>query len=398
MKTAIHPEQVTRLAGLELNALRYLGILPGEVFDGTRVPAKGTPIYDVNGEILFYRITLNSNAGQMAYADMAADTRLGAPLLAVSYGQQWDEKAIIKEATNWFQQKIGDKEFDEIRFVAFSFPKIALQFLNDDKEVAMLEWKSWEKVPKTTARDLKARKKLQPGNFERWSMLDETPKKEQQKNSKNFTDRQTVWDQVVDTEEIRRRDTNLVHVDTLDTTITTIPLVDSRVLHYSRDNSDHKTCYELHGQQTNVWCVGASVQMLLEFYRYEYTQVRLARELGLGTLASPNGLPYSRVGDVVTVLEAMTSNALDATMITSPSWSTFRNEIRANRPLISFIPGHSRTIAGYTRSRISLPGRLPFRGLLVYDPWPPNAGVITRWENFDTSTYQFAYTAHVRKV
>jgi hypothetical protein len=101
------------------------------------------------------------------------------------------------------------------------------------------------------------------------------------------------------------------------------------------------------------------------------------------------------VGDVVTVVEAMSSQALDCTMITNPTWSTFRDELRENRPLISFIPGHSRTVAGYTRSLFSLSWLTQFRGLLVYDPWPPNAGVITRWENFDTQTYQYAYTASV---
>ena len=40
----------------------------------------------------------------------------------------------------------------------------------------------------------------------------------------------------------------------------------------------------------------------------------------------------------------------------------------------------------------------PFRGLLVYDPWPPSTGVITRWENFDTQTYQYGYSAQVTTV
>jgi Peptidase_C39 like family len=147
-------------------------------------------------------------------------------------------------------------------------------------------------------------------------------------------------------------------------------LSESRELHYSKRNTDHFTCYEVRGQETSVWCVAASVQMLLDFYRYEYTQVRLAAELGLGTLANPNGLPYSRDGDVVTVIEAITSNALDAAMNTTPTWSEFRTEILANRPLISFVPGHSRTVAGYTRVGLTGFGFSPFRGLLVYDPWP----------------------------
>jgi hypothetical protein len=35
------------------------------------------------------------------------------------------------------------------------------------------------------------------------------------------------------------------------------------------------------------------------------------------------------------------------------------------------------------------------RGLLVYDPWPPNVGVITRYENYATHTYRDTFTAQV---
>jgi hypothetical protein len=42
--------------------------------------------------------------------------------------------------------------------------------------------------------------------------------------------------------------------------------------------------------------------------------------------------------------------------------------------------------------------QLAFRGLLVYDPWPPSSGVITRWENVATQTYQYAYSAVLRQI
>jgi hypothetical protein len=44
-------------------------------------------------------------------------------------------------------------------------------------------------------------------------------------------------------------------------------------------------------------------------------------------------------------------------MHTAPAFDVYRNEIRANRPLISFVPGHSRTVAGYTRDRFVLVGQ-----------------------------------------
>jgi hypothetical protein len=55
-------------------------------------------------------------------------------------------------------------------------------------------------------------------------------------------------------------------------------------------------------------------------------------------------------------------------------------------------------VAGYTSNLLVIVNQLPFRGLLVYDPWPPNAGVITRWENVATQTYQYAYSAVLQQI
>ena len=275
--------------------------------------------------------------------------------------------------------------------MAYSFPKLALQFLSNGAEVLMLELYTWREVPQTSYIE---RKPLEPSNFERWSLLEELPKEVRLARMRSFRKRLAIWDRP----KLRKLKLDIIRRDALLIRDFVIRLVDTRELHYSQRNSDHKVCYELRGQQTNVWCVGASAEMVLNFYRYSYDQVRLAQELGLGTLANPNGLPYARVGDVVTVLENLTSNALDVTMHTNPVFNIFRDEIRANRPLISFVPGHSRTVAGYTRTLISLFGTVPFTGLLVYDPWPPNAGVITRWENFATQTYQYAYSSVLHHV
>jgi hypothetical protein len=255
----------------------------------------------------------------------------------------------------------------------------------------MLELFTWAEVPPASARE---RKPLEPGNFERWSLLDELPADIRGSRARNFRRRIGYWEAPA----LRRIDPRLVSKQVFRRRDFAIRLNDTREIHYSSRDTDHHPCYELRGQQTNVWCVGASVEMVLNFYRYSYDQIRLAQELGLGTLANPNGLPYARVGDVVTVMENLTSNALDVTMHTNPAWNIFRNEIRANRPLVSFVPGHSRTVAGYTRTRIFFVNQIAFQGLLVYDPWPPNAGVITRWENFATQIYQYAYSSVLQHV
>jgi hypothetical protein len=390
-------DQVRRIAGLELNAAHFAGLLPESVERG-RITSAGTPVFDPNGAVLFHRVPILRGRERVGYADIGAHEVFAEPLLAVSTGAVWDEKAILEEAGAAARKGRRSLKFDTVRFVAYSYPKIALQFLQDGQETLMLEWKSWAVVPPSAAAE---RKPMQASNFERWSLIDELPPEIKRANVRSFQKRLKVWDAPA----LSRIDATVITKTAFKLPGITLKLVDTQEVHYSPRAADHHPCYELRGQQTPVWCVAASVEMLLNFYRYQYDQPRLAQELALGTCDAPNGLPYGDEGRVVTVIEKLTSNALDATAIVDPVWTTFQNEIRANRPLISFIPSHSRTVAGYTRTMIALPGQVPFKGLLVYDPWPPtdcahpeDGGVITRWENFATQTYRYAFTAVLKQV
>ncbi|MBE0658231.1 MAG: C39 family peptidase [Bryobacteraceae bacterium] len=385
---ALPVNRLQRVAGFELNALRASEVF-GEELEKVSIPARGTPIHDLNGTVLFHRLPLTRGRVQAGYADVAIEELFGEPLLATAMDAPWDEKALLEAGTVAANKVRRGIKYNATRFVAYSYPKIALQFLQDGVEALMLELHTWAVVPPAQKAD---RKPFEPSNFERWSLLEETPAATRLARASAYNKRLRLWEAPA----LTTINPRLIQRDLLRIADFVIKLIDTREIHYSERDTDHVPCYELRGQQTNVWCVGASVEMILNFYRYNYTQVRLATELGLGTLQNPNGLPYARVGDVVTVIERLTN--LDCTMHTNPSWTTFRSEIRANRPLISFVPGHSRTVVGYTRSMIALPGNVAFRGLLVYDPWPPNAGVITRWENFNTQTYQYAYSSVITQV
>jgi hypothetical protein len=373
------------LGAIELNMLN-LGDGFAEGLDGRRV-GEGTPIFDLNGAELFMRCPLGE--GSRMYVDIASNPAMGGVVLGVSQGLEWDERQFLELAQGAVGEAIA-RESDRVRFVAYSFPKIAVQFSAEGKELALVELFTWEPVPPAGPR-----REGIPGNFERWSFLDDHP------GEKSLASRRARFAKRVgelQSLQVIAGDPHLIDRSLL--LNLPIPIEpwrrDEWELHYSTRAADHHPCFELRGQETSVWCVGASTQMLLDFYRYEYTQVRLAQELGLGTLTNPNGLSYSAIGQVVTAIEHLTSNALDATMNTAPTWNEFRSELRANRPMISFIPGHSRAVAGYM---VSSPFVFSaFRGLLVYDPWPPNVGVITRWENFATQTYFASYRAAVTIV
>ena len=83
---------------------------------------------------------------------------------------------------------------------------------------------------------------------------------------------------------------------------------------------EHKTWW-IGGAAALALALGVAWAFAPRPVEVELATVRLAQELGLGTLTNPNGLPYARVGDVVTVLENLTSNALDVTMHTNPAFN-----------------------------------------------------------------------------
>jgi len=394
--------QIMRIAGMELNTFN-LAPLMQDLLEGASIRTAGTPVYDIDGEVLFHRIPISRGSRSGGYTDIGVNEVLGESLLAVCSGAVWNEKTLLAQAVAAAKKKVRSIKYDGARFVAYSYPKIAVQFLLRKEEVLMLELGSWAEVPKAKSAD---RDRFQPSNFERWSLVRELPDRTKKANLQKFRKRVALWD----SEDVKKFDPSVINavkfkkVAKLES-IAVVKLFKSRKLHYSTRDVDHQVCYELRGQQTNVWCVAASTEMLLNFYRYQYDQPRLAQELGLGTCAHPNGLPYAQVAKVVTVIEKLSSNTLDATMHTNPGWAIFRDQINANRPLISFIPGHSRTVAGYIQYLIAPLGQTPFKGLLVYDPWPPTTcavpnagGVITTWENFATQTYQYAYSAVLKHV
>jgi hypothetical protein len=385
------------LAHLFIHTHFMMGVLPAELAGGRL--RTWTPIYDTGGEVLFYRVPAMKSKQLLGWVDVAASSgAFGAPILGGAGGGEWDEEGLMAVAAK-AARKHGIRKWSRSRVVAYSFPKLAIQFLDDDdEELTMLELWTWTPVPAPVKRE----KGAPPSNFERWSYLAELPGAVRARNSRSYERELSRMNETLGkyagpiANKPLNPDRFPVDIDRLRPIVKT----DSRVLHFTTLNSDHTPCYELRGQETSVWCVGASVQMLLDFYRYEYTQTRIAVELGLGTPTNPNGLPYGSEGKVVTGLGTLSSNALVAAMNSSPTFNQYRDEILANRPLISFIPGHSRSVAGYTRTQLLFGGRVftTYQGLLVYDPWPPNAGVITQWENFNTSVYRDTFTAHVTTV
>jgi hypothetical protein len=426
---------------VELNALHAAGVV-GDSLEGAHI-GTGTPIYDLNPaheDPLYERIPLTGGT-LPGYADVAFDPAMGAVLMALSHGLRWNAKILLRQAERAVIKHIapGSWDPDATRFVAYSYPKIGVQFSAEGVELALVELWSWRPVP--PARGL-ARNEL-PTFFDRWSYLDDQPAERLTAKRNAFNARVSEIEAIpgrqglaldriareqfaglIDLARDRRSsgpgrtsaggnaDTGVDEFGTradagtgaggstgasAGTTGAGSPQSQGE-LQFSTRGTNHAVCYEVQGQTTPLWCVAASVEMLLDFYRYEYTQTRVAAALGLGTPSNPKDLPSGQEDNVVNVIDALTSSALDVTRLNNPTWEDFRDEIVANRPVISFVPGHARTVAGYTDTGPVAALLGPFRGLLVYDPWPPINGVVTRWENINVQIYTIAFTARLGLV
>ena len=157
---------------VELNALHWTRQF-GDLLEGAQI-GTGTPIYDLHGtnRELYERIPLTGE-GLAGYADVAVHPAMGAVLMAFNLESEWNERSLLERARRALRKHLapGSREPDSTRFVAYSYPKLAVQFCAGDEELALLELGSWRPVPPARER---APNEM-PSFFERWSYLDNHP-------------------------------------------------------------------------------------------------------------------------------------------------------------------------------------------------------------------------------
>ena len=229
---AIDRVDLRRHALLELNILNATDAI-GQELEGLSL-GRGTPIHDLNGTVLYERLPFAGTRRGEGFVDVATNPAMGGVIIAVSHGIEWNEEAILAQARDAAGRQLADREADSIRFVAYSFPKIAVQFLAEGKELAMLELWTWQPV----SRRRKRRDEGLPSNFERWSFLDEQPAAELAKRRARLRSRVRRIDSVLTAERALDRVSRDRLVDMVRFDITDI-LFDRRELHFTTRNADH---------------------------------------------------------------------------------------------------------------------------------------------------------------
>jgi hypothetical protein len=350
-------------------------------------------VYDLNDQLLFYLFSVRvPGESRRGWVRAAADELVGTPILAIEVPRTpWDPTYAMERARERAQARFPTGSIGDVQLVCYSYPKIGVRVAlgGAGRRSVIYDAVSMAEVPTLGPGE--------PEGFTAWSFY-------QTIAEPRAVERLLLFRQADRELEAAREEIPEMFAENFDEaglSLMTQALANqldvdvgptsSRILQYSPRCSTHD-CFALYSQQTEVFCAVATAQMILDFYRYNFTQVAIAAEMGTGPKGTEN--PAQRAG-----YESLSKHGLVATFDSTATWAEAKAEIDANRPVKSGIEGHARACSGWMRENASLSGRPPRKWLRIYDPWPSNpdpcAGGTILWEDWDAIKHtNFIYVRH----
>ena len=390
---------VTKERAIEHAVMTYRRAWAGQLADfdkwaDAEIDPEAITLYDINDEPLFYEFVVMSGKIQLGRLKVSATKRLGASVATVEFGPRpYDADKASREASKKAKTKFPKATIEQTKLVCYSYPKIGVRvnlkeagrpirsLIFDVVDGIMVDRFGADELEGMTA----------------WSFLDSLTPRQQE-------DRIKLWDlrdEEVDAARsmtpklfdrgFTRKDAEKLKASFVLDSVFVIPFYSQKVLKFGPRCNTHD-CFELYAQQTNVYCAVATGQMILDFYRYHYSQDAIATAMSTGASGTTNP-------NQVSGYQSLSNNCLTATYDSTADWVEAKAEIDANRPVKSGVPGHARACAGWKRQNIFLIGQPPKRWLRIYDPWPWNADICSGgqiyWEDWDLKTHtNFIYVRH----
>ena len=371
-------------AMLELNLLRWLEILPADPFEGTTLGA-GVPVCDDTGVELYLHTPIKKDYLTVGFANVATNDILGSVILKVGEGWAAREPDLRAKARNFLRlwsKETWSEDFDgSLCLLSYSYPKLAIRVMGPDgEEHTAFEWGSDARVPLRRKHNLR----MPPSYFERWSVVEATPPNIQVENKTRHKSRIEFWGSVAQSAGLNQVP-DTISANFFQSKLAT-PLnikKESECRQAGLGSQCSIAASVVVGQKDPVWCVPASCEMLLDYFKiFSYKQEDIATFLGLGRLGAATRLEVGGEPQVESGLKQI-AGGLDLDLKTDPVWEDFARDLDNDRPIISFISGHARAVVGYVMINVGFGSGLELRGLKVLDPWPVNQGTRTPWEDFD---------------
>ena len=343
----------------------------GTPWMGVRL-AEPMPIYDMNSEPLFYDFpAVSSDGAQLGTVRASANRVIGEPVPSVFFGEpRADVGRAILGAQEIVRKKYRGRMFGT-RMVCYAYPKVGILVSWENRRgegtQTLFDVGDLSVVPESVESGLRG-----PGV---WSVYDTISPRTVRRNVKRYGD----YDKVLG--KVKRRsklDLSQIHsIEDFQSVQSAVAVVvaffTTKIVTFCTHSYSHE-CYRMHAQENGYYCVVATGQMILDFWRYYLTQNQIATAMGTTT----GGTGYA--GEV-NGLEALTCSHFDAASDMSPTFAKVKTEINANRPFDYSYSYHAMACAGYRQQNIALVGTTPVRSVYLYDPSPVNVGAI-RWETW----------------
>jgi len=368
-----------------------------EDWGGVELDPDPMVIHDLNGQVLFNEFAVMDGGRPVGSVKASASRIIGSPVVTVEFGpRRWDDGAATREAKKRAKKRFPGAQITGTELVCYCYPKIGVRvymehadggsssIVVDVADYSVLErfgsdelegataYSFYEEVAEPAAEERERRWELAERELEAAKAA--TPK---------------ILARAFTAKEMADMRPKLVPVPLY--LFDFVPFYSQQVVRFSPRCAPHE-CFELYGQQTSYYCAVATGQMILDFYRWYYTQDEIAAAMSTTTSGTDNP-------DQVDGYETLSNNCLDATYDSTAQWSEAKAEIGQNRPLKSGISGHARACAGWKRQNFFLIGQPPKSWLKIYDPWPWNADICQGgkiyWEDWSAINHtNFIYVRH----
>ncbi len=353
-------------------------------------------IHDLAGPALFYDFEVTDEDETVGIVRAAASPTIGTPLVSAQLGPRgWDPDDATRAAEAAVKKEHDGAKVTGSRLVCYCYPKIGVEVSFDVPRQGsgrtIIDVSDGLPVVNLGADEAEGSTAYSYYG----AVVAPTEKKRRRRWSQHEEELEILKRIAPPLVEVEGRIDVDARIELYDSLVREFPYVifplsSQKVVRFGPRCSPHE-CFELYAQQTNVYCAVATGQMILDFYRWYFTQDQIAAAMGTGPGGTDN------TGQVAGY-ESLSDNGLDATYDTSAAWSEAKLEIDANRPVKSGIPGHARAAAGWmkTWSWIAFGYDL---SLKIYDPWPWNANICAGgavvWEDWDAVTHtNFIYVRH----
>jgi hypothetical protein len=332
-----------------------LGGIPQDAF--TNKPGllnwKSRPIYDVDGELLFWDQTLPLTSGNEFHVRIAGSDLLRTPVWNIGAGPTMDVDGLISKAL-LFIQATGDLKplivegETTVRLTCYGYPRLGILCssqaeLSAQFVVDLWDWTKIRVEPKA----------LNPPEsvITVWSPYDLV-------NRSTLADFRSRWE----------RDIELLPLlpPTIDGFSNAVRMAQTSIIEERTTNPELvKT-----GQETGYYCAAATAQMILEQHGFtELTQIEIANLMLTNPTNGATPLNQERA------IRPLTDSRLKGVLDQTASVLEAKREIRANRPFKIGLASHARACGGFKtetggREWLYLYDPLPTRkGRVYYEPW-----------------------------